>query len=90
MRVRVRSSGRHRPDQAPPSPTMSTSATVQHSGSLHATLRRPWIAPACVELPPLEQLTLQTGTGIPGDCTINGQCPFSLIPSVKDTPFPLG
>lgn len=32
-----------------------------------ATPRRPWIAPTVVDLPRLENLTLQTGGGIDGD-----------------------
>ncbi len=28
--------------------------------------KRPWVAPDAVELPRLTELTLQTGTGIPG------------------------
>ena len=71
---------------------MSTPAHLPNSGSsgTPSPSRRLWVPPACTELPPLEQLTLQTGAGIPGDCTITGQCPFTLIPSVKDNLFPLG
>lgn len=39
--------------------------------------RRPWTAPAIVDLPPLRELTLQTGTGIPGGDTNGGAGTFS-------------
>lgn len=31
-------------------------------------VRKTWVAPALTCLPKLTQLTLQTGTGIPGEC----------------------
>jgi len=42
--------------------------------------RRAWVVPALRELPPLEQLTLQT-QGIIGNCDPGGgNCTFSLFP----------
>jgi hypothetical protein len=34
--------------------------------------RRPWVSPTLEELPPLTDLTLQTGPGIPGGGGIGG------------------
>ena len=40
--------------------------------------RRPWTFPELVQLPPLQQLTLQTG-GIGGSCTPSSGCTFSFL-----------
>ena len=42
--------------------------------------RRPWTPPTLVPLPPLEQLTLQTGA-ITGTCTPGAGCTFSFLPT---------
>ncbi len=47
--------------------------------SLGATpVRRPWTRPELVQLPPLQQLTLQTG-GIGSACTPTSGCTFSFL-----------
>lgn len=60
---------------------MTPAAAALRSSPSATPARRPWAAPALVELPPLEQLTLQTGA-IEGECTPDGGCTFTLLPRV--------
>ncbi len=51
--------------------------------------RRPWVAPVLTELPPLVQLTLQTGIGV--DCTPDDpSCTFGVLPGRRDAWHRLG
>lgn len=59
---------------------MSTSAPLASPADAPAVGRRPWQPPVLTELPPLVQLTLQTGGGpITGNCGPSG-CTFGAVP----------
>ena len=54
-------------------------SSLSSVGCPTATVRpapAPWVSPRIEELPRLTELTLQTGSGIPGECGIGGSTCF--------------